>query len=139
MQDCCQTRQATHFTDRLGRHAAALYRCDCRINPLSMTERKLKGPYVAPPRLLLLLYKSMIQSILLYCSACFYDRLSVRNKAELTCITARAAKIIRLPTPNLTDLKNQAITFIATSIGQDVTHPLNIHLIAPPQDADTEH
>ena len=43
--------------------------------------RKLKGLYVAP-HLLLLLYQSIVQSILLYCSTCFYTMLSVTNRVK---------------------------------------------------------
>ncbi len=93
--------------------------------------RKLKGLYVAP-HLLLLLYQSIIQSILMYCSTCFFNMLSVKNKAKLTRITTTAHKIIGLPTPNLTDLNNRATTLLAISIEQDITHPLNTHLIPLP-------
>ncbi len=78
---------------------------------------KLKGLYVAP-HLLLLLYQSMIQSIILYCSICFFGMLSVKNKAKLIRIT----KIIGLPASNLTELNNRAIINMATSIEQDITH-----------------
>ena len=86
--------------------------------------RKLKGLYVAP-HLLLLLYQSIVQPILLYCSTCFFTMLSVTNQVKLTRITNTAAKIIGLPTPNLTDLNNKSISRIAYSIAQDPTHPLN--------------
>ena len=89
--------------------------------------RKLKGLYVAP-HLLLLLYQSIIQPILLYCSTCFFTMLSVTNLAKLTRITKTAAKIIGLPTPNLTELNNRSITRIANSIAQDTSHPLNKYI-----------
>ncbi len=55
--------------------------------------RKLKRRYFAP-RLLLLLYQSMIQSIILYC---FFGMLLDKNKVKLICITTIASKIIGLP------------------------------------------
>ena len=93
--------------------------------------RKLKGLHVAP-HLLLLLYQSIIQPILLYCSTCFYTMLSVTNRAKLTRITNTAAKIIGLPTPNLTELNNRSITRLANTIVQDITHPLNQYIIPLP-------
>ncbi len=88
---------------------------------------KLKGLNVAP-RLLLLLYQSIILPILLYCSSCFYNMLSVKNRSKLTKVSNIAAKVIGLSTPNLTELNNRAITRIAISIEQDSTHPLNEYL-----------
>ena len=80
--------------------------------------RKLKQLYVAP--------------ILLYCSTCFFNMLSVTNWAKLTRITNTAAKIIGLLTPNLTELNNKSITRIANTIAQDITHPLNQYISPPP-------
>ncbi len=88
---------------------------------------KLKGLNVAP-WLLLLLYQSIILPILLYCSSCFYNMLSVKNRSKLTKVSNIAAKVIGLSTPNLTELNNRAITRIAISIEQDSTHPLNEYL-----------
>ena len=76
------------------------------------------------PHLLLSLYQSIVQAILLYCSTCFFTMLSVTNRAKLTRITNTAAKLIGLPTPNLTVLNNRSITRIANSIAHDTTHPL---------------
>ena len=53
--------------------------------------------------------------------------LSVTNLAKLPRITKTAAKIIGLPTPNLTELNNRSITRIANSIVQDTT-PLNKYI-----------
>ncbi len=92
---------------------------------------KPKGLYVAP-HLLLLLYQSIIQPILLYCSTCFFNILSVTNQAKLTRITNTAAKIIGLPTPNLTELNNRSITRLANTIAQDITHPLHQYIIPLP-------
>lgn len=93
--------------------------------------RKLKGLYVAP-HFLLLLYQSIIQPILLYCSTCFFTMLSVTNRAKLTRITNTAAKIIGLPTPNLTELNEKSINRLANSIVQDTTHPLHKYITPLP-------
>ena len=58
--------------------------------------------------------------------------LSVKNRTKLMRITSIAAKIIGLPTPNLTELNNQATTRIANSIAQDITHPLHEYLTPLP-------
>lgn len=50
----------------------------------------------------LLLYQSIIQHTLLYCSTCFHNMLSVENKTKLTCITNTTVNIIGLPTPTET-------------------------------------
>ncbi|KAI9513962.1 hypothetical protein NQZ68_038022 [Dissostichus eleginoides] len=44
----------------------------------------------------------IIQPILMYCSACFFNMLTVTNQTKLTRIANTAARIIGLPTPNLT-------------------------------------
>ena len=72
--------------------------------------RKLRSLSVAP-HLLLLLYKSIIQPVLLYCSACFYTILPMPNRNKLSSITRIASKIMGLPTNSLSDLNNKAITF----------------------------
>ncbi|KAK0146583.1 hypothetical protein N1851_014087 [Merluccius polli] len=86
--------------------------------------RKLKGLHVAP-HLLLLLYTSIVQPILLYCSTCFFIILTVKKHNRLTQITNTATKIIGLHTPKLQELNNKAITRIAHAISLDITHPLN--------------
>ena len=85
--------------------------------------RKLRSLSVAP-HLLLLLYKSIIQPVLLYCSACFYTILPMPNRNKLFSITRIASKIIGLPTPSLSDLNDKAITRLALSITNDTDHPL---------------
>ena len=94
--------------------------------------RKLKGLYVAP-HLLLLLYKCIVQPILLYCSTCFFNMLTVKNRVILTRVTNIAAKLIGLPTVwALSELNLKAISRIASTIAQDNTHPLNCHLTIMP-------
>ena len=72
----------------------------------------------------------IIQPILLYCSSCFFNMLSVKNWAKLTHITNTAAKIIGHPTTNLTELNNTAPTCIATSTEQDITHGFDTTLLS---------
>lgn len=83
------------------------------------------GLYVAQ-HLLLLLYQSIIQPIHSYSCTCFFNILPVINGAKLTRMTNTAARIIYLPTPNIEDLNMKAP--VATSIAQDIKHPLNHHL-----------
>lgn len=86
--------------------------------------RKLKSLSVAP-HLLLLLYKSIIQPLLLYCSPCFFNILTVTSKNKLIKISNLASKIIHLPTPSLTDANDKAITRLAHTIANSPDHPLN--------------
>jgi len=95
-------------------------RCQQRLSII----RKLKSLSVAP-HLLMLLYKSIIQPVLLYCSICYFDILTVTNKNKLTRITKNASKIIGLPTPNLSDLNRKAMLRKAQKIVHDISHPLN--------------
>ena len=85
--------------------------------------RKLRSLSVAP-HLLLLLYKSIIQPVLLYCSACYFTLLSMPNRNKLYSITRIASKIIGLPIPTLADMNNKAINRLALSIISDNEHPL---------------
>ncbi|KAJ0012409.1 hypothetical protein NQD34_016743 [Periophthalmus magnuspinnatus] len=95
-------------------------RCNQRLSVI----RKLKGLHVSP-HLLLILYTSIIQPVLLYCSPCFLTMLTVKNRNSFTKITHLASKIIGLPTPSLSQLNSKAITRIAQTITQDHTHPLH--------------
>lgn len=93
--------------------------------------RKLSSLYIAP-HLLLLLYTSIIQPILLYCSTSFYTMLSVTNKNKLNKITHIASKIIHSPTPNISELNDRAIARLARTIITDPEHPLNFHFTLLP-------
>ncbi len=94
---------------------------------------KLKG-LSAAPHPLLLLHQSTAQPIPLYCSTCFFSMLSATNWVKVTNITSTAAKIIGLPTPNLSELNCTAITRIASTTAQDITHPHNRHLAVLPSE-----
>ena len=86
--------------------------------------RKLRALSVAP-HLLSLLYTTIIQPILLYCSPCFYNMLSNTNRNKLTKITHTTSKITNHPAPNLTELNPRAVTRLAQTITNDPTHPLH--------------
>ena len=66
--------------------------------------RKLKSLSVAP-HLLLLLYKSIIQPILMYRSPCFFTLLTVTSENRLLKIRHIASKITNLPSPSLSEPK----------------------------------
>lgn len=87
--------------------------------------RKL-GALSFGPHLLLLLYKSVIQSILLsaYCSHSSLGMLTFPNKNKHMSITHTASKIVCLPTPGLSDVSDGAVT-LTTANGAH--SPLNQH------------
>lgn len=71
----------------------------------------------------------MIQPIILYCSTCFFNFLSVKNRAKLLGITTGAGRMIGLLTSNVNTV---AVKCIAISVEQDIAHPLNTHLTPLP-------
>ena len=77
------------------------------------------------PKYLLLLYRSIIESLLTYCGSCIYPLLSITNRNKLLKITRIASKIIGLPTPSLTKLTEHACLRKALIIERDQDHPLN--------------
>ncbi len=86
---------------------------------------KLTGLYVAT-HLLLLLYQSVIQSILLYCSTCFYNMLSVRNKAKLKHIITTNHKNYWTPhtQPDRTEQEHHThCSFNRTGLHTPTKHP----------------
>lgn len=86
----------------------------CRLRALSVA-----------PHLLLPLYKCIVQPVLLLCSPCFFNMLSAPNKNRLTQVTRKAAKIIGLPAPNLSDLNSTATARRGHTIALDPSHPPN--------------
>lgn len=90
---------------------------------------KLKGLNVLL-HLLLILYQSIIQLILLSCSTCFFCLFGffygiLTDRAKLT--TNTAASLNDLPTLIFTELHNKAIACIETSTAKDTAHPLNYY------------
>ncbi len=86
--------------------------------------RKLRALSIKPP-LLLLLYRSIIESILLYCATGYFTMLPLNNKNKLLRVTHTCSKIIGLPTPSLPDLINDAIIRKSLHIAHDHHHPLH--------------
>lgn len=85
--------------------------------------RKLRSLSVTP-HLLLLLYKSIMQPILLYCLPCFFNLLTLVTKTKLFSITHIASKIISLLTPQLSDMNEKAKIRGALTIANDTDHPI---------------
>ena len=79
------------------------------------------------PKLLLLLYRSIIESLLTYCAACFFPMLSVSDTNRITKVAHVASKIIGLPTPALSTLTENATLRKGRAIAADTSHPLNKH------------
>ena len=86
--------------------------------------RRLRS-FSLDPKLLLLLYRSIIESLLTYCNTCFFPMLSVQNRNKLLKVSQAAAKIINHPVPLLSDLTDRAVLRKAHAIVTDRTHPLN--------------
>ncbi|KAK2172032.1 hypothetical protein NP493_998g00013 [Ridgeia piscesae] len=86
--------------------------------------RKLRAFYVNP-LLLLRLYRSIIEPLLTYCSICYYPALSVKNRNRLLRISHVSAKIIGLPTPNLSEIIDHAILKKARAVATESDHPLS--------------
>ena len=86
--------------------------------------RKLRAFYV-DPLLLLRLYRSIIEPLLTYCTICYYPALSVKNHNRLLKISYVSAKIIRLPTPNLSEIIDHAILKKARAVATESDHPLS--------------
>ena len=76
-------------------------------------------------KLLLLLYRSIIESLLTYCSVCFFPMLSVVNRNKLLKVSQQAAKIIGRSVPQLSELTEGAVVRKALSVAADTNHPLN--------------
>lgn len=91
--------------------------------------RKLQALSVTP-HLLLLLYTSIIQPILLYCSSCYFNMLSITNRNKLIKVTHTASKIIRLPITDFSFLNNKAL-FLTTHVldSQQRFGPPSPHLL----------
>ena len=95
-------------------------KCQQRLHVL----RRLRA-FNLDPKYLLLLYRSIVESVLSYCSVCFFPLLSVTNRNKLIKISNTASKIIGLPTPALTDLNERATVRKARVVAADSNHPLH--------------
>ena len=90
--------------------------------------RKLR-PFSVDPKLLLRLYRSIIEPLVMYCSTCYYPALSVSNRTRLLKISHVAAKTIGLPTPMLSQMINHAILKKARVVAaESITRYLHIFM-----------
>ena len=88
--------------------------------------RRLKS-FNLNPKYLLLLYRSIVESLLTYCSICVFPLLSLSNRNKLLRFTNIASKVIGLPTPSLPHLTEHACIRKARAIERDPEHPLSHH------------
>ena len=72
-----------------------------------------------------LLYRSIIEPLITYCSICYYPALSVKNRNRLLKISHVSAKIIGLPTPMLSEIIGHAILKKARAVATESDHPLS--------------
>jgi len=83
--------------------------------------RKLQVINVEPK----LLYLSIIDPLITYCSMCYYPALSVSNHTKLLKISHVAAKFIGLPSPMLSEVIDCAI--LKKAVVAECDHPLFIY------------
>ena len=86
--------------------------------------RKLRTFYV-DPLVLLRVFRSIIEPLIIYCSICYYPTLSVKNRNRLLNISHVSAKIIGLPTPMLSEIIDHAILKKARAVATESDHPLS--------------
>ena len=109
-------------------HTLGVYkRCQQRLTAI----RKLRHLSVQP-RLLLLLYRSIIEPVLTYGAICFFHMLTVINRNKFLKITHLASKIIGITTPSLSDIVSTLILRKAQKILNDSEHPLHKYFILLP-------
>ena len=90
--------------------------------------RKLRA-FNVDLKLLLRLYRSIIEPLIMYCSICYYPALSASNRTRLLKISHAAAKIIDLPTPMLSQMTDHAILKKARAVAAElITRSLHIFL-----------
>ncbi|KAJ0055290.1 hypothetical protein NL108_014197 [Boleophthalmus pectinirostris] len=79
-----------------------------------------------------MLYTSITQPILLHCSSCYVNMLSIISTHKLTKVTHTASKMISLPITDFSHLNNKAVTCMARTVSRDSEHPLYRHLCLLP-------
>ena len=100
-----------------GPHVQGVYKkCQQRLYLL----RKLRSFHV-DPKLLLMLFGSIIESVLTYCSICFF-LLSVSIKNMVLRICKTASKIIGLPTQPVSQLTERAMVRISYAVANNLAH-----------------
>ena len=75
-------------------------------------------------KLLLNLYRSIIEPVLTYCSIIFLPSIAVTARNRLLKIANTASKIIGLPVPSVTEITNRAVLRKAVAVSTDPSHPL---------------
>ena len=70
-------------------------------------------------------YRSLIQSILVFNIVTWYGNLTVKNQARLARVISLVGKIIGSKQNQLSDLKHQSVKRKTIKILRDQTHPLN--------------
>ena len=86
--------------------------------------RKLKT-FDVDKKMLEMIYRSLVESILTFNIVTFYGHLTVKQKNRLNKIVNIATKLINLKQKSLNDLYQQAISKKSRSIINDPTHPLH--------------
>jgi hypothetical protein len=101
---------------------------------ISLTQRKCQQrlyvlrrlrSFQLKPKLLLNLYRSIIEPLLVYCSMIFLSSISVSDKNKLLKMSNLASKIITLPVPCLTAISVRALLRKARAVSADPSHPLH--------------
>ena len=105
------------FSDHV---AATQKRCQQRLYVL----RRLRSFNLAP-KLLLNLYRSIIEPLLTYCSMIFLPALSVTEKNKLLKVSNTASKIINHPVPSVSEITERNLLRKAHAVSGDDSHPLN--------------
>ena len=95
--------------------------------------RKLRSFHV-DPKLLLLLYMNIIESVLTNCSICSFPAMSVSNKNMLLRICKTTSKILGLTTQPVSQLTECAMVRKAHAVANDPAHPPNHPPTHPPTD-----
>jgi hypothetical protein len=85
--------------------------------------RKLKS-FGVSPELLQTVYKSLIESLLMYNISCWFGHLSVQNRAKLDRIVRLAGRIIGIQQVSVSALYRKTVLRKAKRILADPTHPL---------------
>jgi len=100
---------------------------------VTVTQKRAQQPiaraWVSPllgvdPKLLLLLYRSIVEPVLMYCGMTYFAGLSVSDSNRLLRVMNTAAKIIGQRTPSLSETAQTATIRKAQAIAVDPLHPL---------------
>ena len=76
------------------------------------------------PHILATVYKSLVESVLMFNCTAWFGNLTVKNKSRLTRIANQAGRVIGMKQPSLDDQFMLACSRKASSIISDPAHPL---------------